>query len=282
MDAASMIFVPLGGTWAIRRGEPVAWISLLLVSVLKVFTVLSSAYDHGMAMTLVIDTCGDGGYVAVVAVDGADTSTEGEAVSERRLAVRATQEELLPAVEAVLAQARLELRSVSAIAVVSGPGSFTGVRIGLATAKGLCEAADLPLVSLSRLAVLANATNARPVWAWLQAGRGDVYAEFFPGSTVAAEQQAMPDPAPTLTEGAVYSMEQAVAVAGSDPVVICEESLCASAPEARLISDEEFRRSLRASAIAAVRKGRTADTALADAVYLRVPDAELALRASRA
>ena len=53
----------------------------------------------------------------------------------------------------------LELRSVDAIAVTGGPGSYTGLRIGMATAKGICYALDKPLVSLNTLLMMANAAN---------------------------------------------------------------------------------------------------------------------------
>lgn len=144
-----------------------------------------------MVSVIVIDTCGETGYVALTPLE----SESGGLVHERRLGVRATQEELLPAVHAVLDEAGLRLRDLAAVAVVSGPGSFTGVRIGVATAKALCEAAELPLVTLSRLAVLAAAVKKRPVWAWLQAGRGDVYAQRFASGQCGPPSQ----------EGAVYS-----------------------------------------------------------------------------
>jgi tRNA threonylcarbamoyladenosine biosynthesis protein TsaB len=53
----------------------------------------------------------------------------------------------------------LELRSVDAIAVTGGPGSYTGLRIGMATAKGICFALNKPLISLNTLLVMANAAK---------------------------------------------------------------------------------------------------------------------------
>jgi tRNA threonylcarbamoyladenosine biosynthesis protein TsaB len=61
------------------------------------------------------------------------------------------------------------------IGVVNGPGSFTGLRAGLAAAKGLCEAASLPLAAVSRLAVLAEAAGLGDGFAVLSAGRGEFY-----------------------------------------------------------------------------------------------------------
>src|SRR5688572_3057109 len=53
----------------------------------------------------------------------------------------------------------LELRSVDAIAVTGGPGSYTGLRIGMATAKGICFALNKPLITLNTLKVMANAAK---------------------------------------------------------------------------------------------------------------------------
>jgi len=53
----------------------------------------------------------------------------------------------------------LELRSVDAIAITGGPGSYTGLRIAMATAKGICFALNKPLISLNTLLVMANAAK---------------------------------------------------------------------------------------------------------------------------
>ncbi|WP_419803778.1 tRNA (adenosine(37)-N6)-threonylcarbamoyltransferase complex dimerization subunit type 1 TsaB [Terriglobus sp.] len=227
-----------------------------------------------MASALVIDTCGQTGYVAVVAVE----SSAAEAVSERRLGVRATQEELLPAIEAVLEEARTRLADLTAVVVVSGPGSFTGVRIGLAAAKGLCEAENVSLVTLSRLAVLAAAVSGVPVWAWLQAGRGEVYMTQFEGSDSLGAAATATEETP---EARVSSLHAALEAAGQDAVAVCEEALQSAAPSVVFVETLEFEAALRAAAAEAVRECRWSDVALSDAMYLRVPDAELALRASR-
>ena len=69
----------------------------------------------------------------------------------------------------------IDLSELAGIGVVSGPGSFTGVRTGLAMAKGLCEVAGLPLASVSRLEILAEATDLREGFAVLDAGRSLLY-----------------------------------------------------------------------------------------------------------
>ena len=72
---------------------------------------------------------------------------------------RIHSERLLPAVDHVLAEAKLELSELAGIALSIGPGSFTGLRIGLATVKGLCFGAAIPVATVSTLAALALAVD---------------------------------------------------------------------------------------------------------------------------
>jgi len=90
---------------------------------------------------------------------------------------RRASEELLPAIERCLASAGAKLAECDRIAVCSGPGSFTGLRVGLATAWALGRATDVPIETVPTLEVLAE-TAREPgidrVAGVLDAGRGDV------------------------------------------------------------------------------------------------------------
>lgn len=80
----------------------------------------------------------------------------GKIVAEEFLNTRHTHSEtLLPMISAMLKSAGVELSDVEKIAVSAGPGSFTGLRIGISTAKGLADAAGLPCVSVSTLEAIA-------------------------------------------------------------------------------------------------------------------------------
>jgi tRNA threonylcarbamoyladenosine biosynthesis protein TsaB len=84
---------------------------------------------------------------------------------------------LLPAAEAALERAGLGWEEVDRIAVGVGPGSFTGLRIGIATARALAQARGLPLVGVSSLEALAlGAPHADLVLAVLDARRGEAFA----------------------------------------------------------------------------------------------------------
>jgi len=90
--------------------------------------------------------------------------------------------ELLEAIDALLASAGAGPKELAGIAVALGPGSFTGVRVGLATAKGLGYSLGIPVDGLSSLELLARAARLPPgslVCAAIEAGRGEVYAARF-------------------------------------------------------------------------------------------------------
>ena len=90
---------------------------------------------------------------------------------------RRASEELLPAIARCLQAAGTTLARCDRIAVCSGPGSFTGLRIGLATAWALSRAANVPMETVSTLEALAETARAPGidrVAAVLDAGRGDV------------------------------------------------------------------------------------------------------------
>src|SRR5688572_823057 len=63
------------------------------------------------------------------------------------------------AIKHIFEKNELELKAVDAIAVTAGPGSYTGLRIGMATAKGICYALNKPLITLNTLKVMANAAK---------------------------------------------------------------------------------------------------------------------------
>ncbi len=87
---------------------------------------------------------------------------------------------LLSTIDWLFDQTQIEFSDLSSIAVGLGPGSFTGLRIGMATAKGLAATADIPLVGISTLDVLAvTCTSAKHICAVLDARKKEVYAAFY-------------------------------------------------------------------------------------------------------
>jgi tRNA threonylcarbamoyladenosine biosynthesis protein TsaB len=87
-------------------------------------------------------------------------------------------------IDAVLNQAQIKPSQLDAIAVSKGPGSYTGLRIGVSTAKGLCFALDKPLIAISTLEALAHQvkTNKGIIIPMLDARRLEVYSAVFDSS----------------------------------------------------------------------------------------------------
>ena len=89
--------------------------------------------------------------------------------------------DLMPMVDRILGSCRVDIEEISALGVSIGPGSFTGLRIGLATVKGLAMAANLPVVGISTLEMMAHnfAHNSALVCPLLDARKNEVYTAFF-------------------------------------------------------------------------------------------------------
>jgi len=104
------------------------------------------------AFLLAIDTCGPSGSVAL----GRFNDGQIQILGQIELEGRSYSATLVAAIAELLSQNNVELNNIAAIVAVNGPGSFTGVRVGLSAVKGLAEPAQIPVVAVSRLEVLAN------------------------------------------------------------------------------------------------------------------------------
>jgi tRNA threonylcarbamoyladenosine biosynthesis protein TsaB len=118
-----------------------------------------------------VDTSGRKGSIALCRGDGDSfevlqlTSLEGGTYSAQ----------LLPQVAEALQQNNLSKHDVDGFVVVSGPGSFTGLRVGLSTVKGLCEVLRKPLAAVSMLEAMVVTHGSASAVALLDAGRGEIY-----------------------------------------------------------------------------------------------------------
>jgi tRNA threonylcarbamoyladenosine biosynthesis protein TsaB len=144
---------------------------------------------------LAIETTGERAELAVVDADGvvaALTFRHQMALSRR----------LVPRIQSLLEIAELNARELDGIAVSLGPGSFTGIRIGVATAKALALALGLPIAGVPTLDAIAEATAAVPgtvLCALIAARMGEVYAALY---------EATRDRPIRRTEETLLSMEE--------------------------------------------------------------------------
>ena len=158
---------------------------------------------------------------------------DGRLFEERLPGDRRASEDLLPAVRTVLARAGVTLLQCDRIGVCAGPGSFTGLRVGLATAWGFGRAAGLPVEAVSTLEAIADASRtpaASRVVAALDAGRGDVVAERFDlsGPRAVSTAPAVVLRADALAEYAAGDPLAAMTGAASDPMRTAQASVAAA------------------------------------------------------
>lgn len=126
-------------------------------------------------MILCIETSTDVCSVALV---------EGESViaHKEHIGTNAHAATLTPLIEELFAEANLAMSNIDAVAVSSGPGSYTGLRIGVSTAKGICYALKKPLISVNTLHIIAEAIfkacpDAQMAAPMIDARRMEVYTE---------------------------------------------------------------------------------------------------------
>jgi tRNA threonylcarbamoyladenosine biosynthesis protein TsaB len=205
---------------------------------------------------LLIHTAGSEGSVALA---------EGrEIVAVEVLPGRSSSERLVPAVRRLMTLQGWNLRDLKAVVVVHGPGSFTGVRVGLSAAKGLSEAGGISLIAISRLALLAAsvAEGDATVHAVLDAGRGEFYYGEYAGHRCVRE--------------ALLSHEEVSVTVAGGPMVVCEGKVAEmlSVMHPRLV-DEPLAGDALPLALERIAANEFDDVSLLDANYLRRTDAEI-------
>jgi tRNA threonylcarbamoyladenosine biosynthesis protein TsaB len=153
---------------------------------------------------LAIDTALEACSAAVL-----DTDEGGIVASETIPMVRGHAEALMPLVAKVMSEARLEFLELDRIAVTVGPGSFTGLRVGVAAARGIAVAAGKPAIGLTTLAAYAApyiaADDVNPLLTAIDARNDQVYMQLFgPGGR-------------TLIQPRIASLRDAIRAAATGP-----------------------------------------------------------------
>lgn len=223
-----------------------------------------------MTTVLAMD-CTAGACSAAVARDG-------EILARRyKPMTRGHAEALMPMVEEVLGQAGTSYAALDLLAVTVGPGGFTGVRIGLAAARGIALAAALPALGVNTLEILARGVpeserGERAVVAVLDSRRADLYAQSFAGDLAQYDHPSavMPeDLEAMLPEGPIVFVgdgsTRAVAAIDGERAIL---STALPAPDAAVLA-------VLAGARFAAYKARGEEWPAAEPLYLRPPDAKI-------
>jgi len=190
--------------------------------------------------------------------------TDGDRVLARasQVMARGHQERLAPMVQAVMAEARLAFVRLERVGVTVGPGSFTGLRVGLAFAKGLGQALSIPVVGVGALEALAAG---RPglVFATIDARRDQVYLQAFEAGAALMAPDVLP-PGTACARLAEIAAGRALVLVGSGATL-----LAPAAPGARIVEAEG------ADPVAVARLAAGREPVPPRPLYLRAPDARL-------
>ena len=206
---------------------------------------------------LLIHTCGAEGSLALADASGV--------VASETLPGRTSSELLVPRVRQLMEVLGWRVSELDAIVVVHGPGSFTGVRVGLSAAKGLSEAGGgVPLIAISRLALVAASAGQGDglVHAVLDAGRGQFYFGRYEGRRC-------------LEEALLTEAEVAAASLGG-VVVACESKVAEALAgiEVKLMPEPVAGDALPL-ALGRIELGAFDDAMTLDGNYLRQTDTEI-------
>jgi tRNA threonylcarbamoyladenosine biosynthesis protein TsaB len=137
-----------------------------------------------MSVLLAIDTAAPRLALAVLRDgDRVDTLVEDMATGQA--------ERLFPAIDELFGQTGISYADLTRIAVTTGPGSFTGLRIGLSAARGLALALNIPVIGVPSLFALSLHAQCDPVAVLLDARRGEAYVQSFSGPGIPINDAAL-------------------------------------------------------------------------------------------
>ncbi|HTR39820.1 MAG TPA: tRNA (adenosine(37)-N6)-threonylcarbamoyltransferase complex dimerization subunit type 1 TsaB [Bryobacteraceae bacterium] len=206
-------------------------------------------------MILSIDTTSESGSIALTACE--------ETIEEVPLySPDGFGHVLFQHIAALLGRHAVAVRDLDCLAAASGPGSFTGVRVGLSAVKGLAEAAGKRVVAVSNLRALASFGSAQLRSPVIDARRGEVYAALYDSRLEVVIPEAVLKFEDWLKRLPVEGSElvSAIPITTELPVVIAPRELAVAIGR---IAWMEFS------------AGRAADPAVIDANYVRRSDAEI-------
>jgi tRNA threonylcarbamoyladenosine biosynthesis protein TsaB len=221
---------------------------------------------------LAVDSSGKDGSIAVArAPENARETSELTILEVVPLEGGTFSAQLVPQIASLLAKHGLSKNDIAAFAVASGPGSFTGLRVGLAAIKALAEILGKPIATVSRLEALARSARIRgTVIAALDAGRGEVYTGIYD----------VGDAAHMRSEHLLTNAELFAEAAGG--VIVTSDSKLAETARASGLRVEQVAMP-RSDAIARlgwekIQKGETVSPEDLEANYIRRSDAEIFAR----
>lgn len=219
-------------------------------------------------LLLITDTSGRQGSVALARA-GERNPHEVEVIDVAPLAGGTFSAQLVPQIAALLAKHDLTKADLKAFIVVSGPGSFTGLRVGLAAIKALAEVLNKPIVPVSLLEVLAHASRVQgKICAVLDAGRGDVYFGLY----------EIADESAQVLREELLSKNEVLSAAHGATVATVDLTLAATAHEAKfsvVVVEPPSAEMIARLGWIKLQAGETVSPERLEANYMRRSDAEI-------
>jgi tRNA threonylcarbamoyladenosine biosynthesis protein TsaB len=228
-------------------------------------------------LLLGIDTSGKSGGVTLA--EGDDRSLR--VFETVAIAGGTFSAQLVPTVAGLLERHGFTARDLEGFAVASGPGSFTGLRVGLSAVKGLAETLHRPIATVSMLEALASfAENSGPVAALMDAGRGELFAGVY---FIQPDRQGLT----RIDESLRSRQEFRAELQGNDhpALVTCDDSVAEFIAEMGAVVQRAPRPDSERIAQLGLKKllrGDVVSPEALDANYLRRSDAEIFFRELKA
>ena len=212
-------------------------------------------------LILAIDTALDACSAALF-----DSEANRVVAVETKVIGKGHAERLMAMISAVMTKASVDFNAIDKIGVTVGPGSFTGIRVGLATARGLALAAGKPVVGVSTLdAIAREASTDKPFMVALDARRGELYTQLYDGN-----HSAISDPQLLTIAEATTALTAALKpqVFGSGAPLLAEAQPSATIQVLGLTAYPDIENVARITAVTA------AQSEPPKPLYLRAPDAK--------
>lgn len=168
--------------------------------------------------------------------------------------LRGQGEVLIPYIQSMMQQADLPMSAIECVAVAVGPGSFTGVRVGLSAARGIALALDIPVYGVTNLEAAAAGVH-EPIVVTLDTKRGDYYTQSF-------DKDGIPINEPSIQSADELKKQVPFTATGDGAMKLAEEIGCdvAMKPQANAVS------------IAQIALSRLDNPLPAEPLYLREAD----------
>ena len=218
-------------------------------------------------LLLGVDTSGKQGGISLARCEGESC----QILETSPIAGGTFSAQLVPQIAETLSKHGFKAADVNALVAISGPGSFTGLRVGLAAVKGLAEALQIPIISLSLLELMAVASHQKGrVLALVDAGRNEFYCGEYD------VQERSPEPVREFPSSRETLLE--LRASKNFTIIACEESILSFLQEHGIAGTRVPRPDSTFAAHFGYKKllaGETTDVEKLDANYIRRSDAEI-------